>query len=198
MKSKPNTAEDREANEIIEALFDASESVYHSTIKFLANGNRLEAGERAPVAIAFETAMTAIEYGVPCPAWAKEAVVGAWHGFEEFRFGSISEAFQIPKHKQRAARRDELLCAAVYHRVRALQKHKIPLKDNANGKGALSIVGERYHISGKKAEKLMERWKGLCRQTGTDPNASIVGLADAKQAIAAAIARGLTAWDPTS
>lgn len=184
---------DRDADEVIQDLFDASRAVYELTVKFLSEGNHLEPGERAPVAIAFEVAMTAIKYQKPCPEWAAKAVTAAWSKFNDYECKSITDAFEIPEHKHVHAKRDQLLSAAVYHRVRALQKKGTPLKDNATGKGALSQVGDQHHMSGKKVEKLMERWKDLCRITGSDPDASL-NVADAEKVVSAALAKGLAAW----
>ena len=197
MESKSDV---RESSNVfnVQDLLDASKELYFATSEWLSKGNKLEAEERAPVAIAFEAAMAAIEYGVPCPEWAAMPVKIAWEKFNDFKCASISEAFEIPDHRQMAAKRDRLKCAAVYHRVRQLQSGGTRLKDNAHGKGALSQVGEEFHMSGKKVEALMKEWKDLCKQTGSNPDVSISGLGDARLAVSEALARGLSSFKTDS
>lgn len=178
----------------IQKLFDASKELYFATSEWLSKGNKLESEELAPVAIAFEVAMAAIKYGVPCPEWAAISVGIAWGKFTGFKCASISEAFEIPDHKQMVAKRDRLLSSTVYRRVRALQARGIPLKDGRIGEGALSKVGAEFDMSGKKVETLMKAWKDLCKITGSNPDAPLVGVGDAKRTVFEALARALSPY----
>lgn len=183
--------------EILRDWFAASEALYWATMGHLEDGQALPEGERTPTAIAFETVMTAAKHGVACPQWAASVTAERWHQFESFRFKSIGEAFEIPDHKHMHAKRDRLLCAVIYRHVRALQDQGYPLKDNAQSKGALSLVGERFHMSGSKVEFLMKEWKDLCMQTGSDPD-DRPAYANPRPVIAKAIARALKPTEPKS
>lgn len=198
MSSSPSNTLDPALKEATLQWFDAAELVYNLSRQELAAGRPLEPDGKTPSAIAFEVAMCAIELRIACPEWAARAVAHDWHRFSGFECTSLGDAFGIPDHKYRAARHDELLCAAVYAEVRYLQSKNIPMKDNAkHGKGALSQVGERRHMSGKKIEGLMKLWKDLCKQTGRDPDAKQV-YSDPSKMVAAAIARALAERDDTA
>lgn len=144
-----------------------------------------------PEEIAFNVAMDAIKHGLVCPKWAAEAVTAAWHRFESFEVESIVEAFRIPKHRHRAAKKDNLLQSALYRNVRELQASGIPLTDGTKkGKGALSIVGERFNMSPKKVEAACTHWRKISEYAGYDPD-ELLKLADADNVIAGAIAGAL-------
>jgi hypothetical protein len=174
-------------------LFDASEKLYHLAIK-RQKLRKLPKDAERPEAIAFEVAMRALRHNLACPEWAARAVSQRWQEFEAFKYESLGEAFGIQNPKQRHAQQDKLLCSTIYRSVRALQDQGIPLKDSAKGDGALTTVGKKFRMSGKKVEQLMKLWRDLCRETGSDPDAEPV-YGDARKLIAAAIAGALR---PTS
>lgn len=182
--------DDESLPEDLAELFKASERFYRATLAEIKAGRKLPAGAEAPQAIAFRIAMEAIKRGVRCPEWAATQVAKDWARFEDFQCGSISKAFGIPDQKHLSARRAKALQAAVYSMVRDYQSKGLPLKDNAAGKGALSIVGECMHMSPKQVERLMTMWRKLCASTGDDPDQR-PAYANAKALLFDAIARAL-------
>jgi hypothetical protein len=179
---------------IIQEYFDASEWFYRATIGCLEAGEALPTDAETPVAIAFRVAMTALRHGVACPTWAANAVSRAWEQFEAFETESITDAFGIPSHTRRSAKRSKLLCAAIAGRVHQLREEGVPLTDGHNTDGALTIVGREFHLSPKTVEKRVEHWKKLCRATGSDPWAD-PPFADAAAMIANAFAEGFSTRD---
>ena len=172
--------------------FDAAELLYRATQLEVSQGRPLPADAESASAVAFRVAMKAIQHDLPCPRWAADAVSRGWRRFEFYEVASIADAFGIPDHKHRAAKHDAMLASAVYAQVRELQAKGVQLKPNArDGKGALTLVGERFHMSGKKVEALMTQWRDLCRQSGGDPDEPAYEPADAEAVVAAAWAK---AW----
>jgi len=174
-------------------VFEAAERLYRATLKLIDAGRSLQDEDAdSPGQIAFTVAMEALKERIPCPDWAADQVSHDWERFEQFKCRTIGEAFGIREHTHLHAKQAEMLCAYVYSRVRELQRKQsdLPLKDNANGKGALSIVGDDLHMSGKQVEKLMTRWRKLCKECGSDPDER-PKYADAGSVIAEAIARAL-------
>ncbi len=176
--------------------FDAAERLYRATQFEVSRGCPLPADAESASAVAFRVAMKAIQYDLPCPRWAADAVSWGWRRFEFYEVASIADAFGIPDHKHRAAKHDEILASAVYAQVRELQANGVQLKPNArDGKGALTLVGERFHMSGKKVEALITQWRNICRQNGRDPDKPAYELADAKGVVDAAWVK---AWQNAS
>lgn len=173
MSSKKFRQPSAEAQQAICRAFDASERLYRAKLVELAQGRRVPRGEETPTALAFDVAMLAIKYNVQCPNWAAEVVSEAWARYMNFDCASVGEAFGIPNHKHCSAKRAELLSAAVYHAVREKQAEGIPQKDNGSIRGALSLVGDQFHMSGKKVEKLMANYRATCRELGMDPDAKL-------------------------
>jgi len=134
--------------------------------------------------------MLCIDRGIICPDWAADAISEKWEKFERFEIASLSKAFKIPDHKQMRARRDRTMMAILYGRVRELQK-EFPLKDNKDGKGALTRAGEEFNIGGKKVEQLMKAWKDLCKRSGSDPDANEKSVGDAAARIYLTVAEAI-------
>ncbi len=150
-----------------------------------------------PEHFSFMAAMQAIDDGIPCPEWAAKVMKKQWDAFKSFEYTTLGEAFGILPHKHRKARRNELLCAAMYSAVRGLQSKKIPLNDNAASEGALSIVGREFGVSAKDVEAKMKRWRKLCATTKSDPDRDSQMYADSS-AIVQAFANGMRQWNEDS
>lgn len=184
--------DDESLPEDLAELFKTYEGFYRATLAEIKAGRELPAGAEAPQAIAFRIAIEAIQRGVRCPEWAATQVAKDWTRFEEFQCRSVSEAFGFPDHKHLSARRAENLQLVVYSMVRDYQSKGLPLKDNAAGKGALSIVGESMHMSPKQVERLMTMWRKLCASTGDDPDQQLAPeYANAAALLSDAIAHAL-------
>jgi len=171
-------------------LFATSEALYDVTLEAIAAGKKLPADAMLPSRIAFEVMMAALKERVPCPEWAANCVIQDWQSFEDFKCESIVEAFGVPDTTHAQSKRAARLCCAVYFSVRALQSQSMPLADNAKGKGALSIVGDKYHMSPGQVKQRMAQWRDLCKTTGSDPDEP-QKYADPQPLIAQAIARAL-------
>ena len=181
----------------IVGLFAASKGLYYATLAEIAAGRPLPEGAESASHIAFSVAMESLKQRVPCPDWASDQVVSDWARFENFEFRSVDEAFGIPHHKYRSRPRSERLMAYAYSRVRKLQAQDVRLndgKDKAHERGALSRVGDELHMSGKKVEGLMTKWRKLCRELECDPDET-PNYADAQAVIAAAVAGALKPGD---
>jgi hypothetical protein len=168
-------------------FFEASEGLYRATLKEVADGRLVD---QSASRIAFSVVMESLKHRVACPDWAAQHALADWKRFEGFECASLGEAFGIPDHKFAEAERKKRLTAYVYGAVRKLQARHVPLKDNAKGKGALSIVGEQLHMSAKQVEKMVTDWRKNCRAAGMDPDEK-PRYADATGVLSAASARGL-------
>lgn len=152
----------------------AAQELYEAARRVISSGKPLSSDAPVPSAIAFEAVMTAIEYALPCPDWAARETVACWHRFQYFEVETISEAFGIPEHSHRAAKRSRLLVAAIARRVYALSESGTPLRDNTSTRGAWSIVGEEFNISPRTVELRVRQWEELCSELGSDPRAKPV------------------------
>lgn len=173
---------------LLTELFEARRAVFQISREKLSRGEPVDP-EDTPGRLAFECVMDSLRRGIPCPDWAARAAIECWDNFTCLKVKTLGDAFQIEDQKHIAAARAHRLCAAVYTEVRRLER-EVPQKSNKDGKSALEIAGDHFHMSPSQIEKKVREWRDLCRENGSDPDA-VPKFVDARDVMFPAFAEGL-------
>lgn len=125
-----------------------------------------------PEAIAFEVAMYCIMRGEICPSWASTLVTQSWQRFHALDCNTLGEAFGIPDHKHRGAKKTDSNARLMHFEVMLLRELGLPVKDSAKQEGAYSVVGRKFNVSPQTVEKAVGEYRARMKALGDNPDAN--------------------------
>jgi hypothetical protein len=124
----------------------------------------------APEALAFEVAMHCIMRGEICPSWASRLVTKGWQRFIDLDCDTLGEAFGIPEHKRRGAKKTDSNARLMHFEVMLLRELGHPVKDSAKQEGAYSVVGRKFNVSPQSVEKAVGEYRKRMNRLGGNPD----------------------------